>query len=115
MAGRRDGRWRLHLDGFPEVTTDELTLDEVETAERVCGVPYVLLNPHASAKEAKALLVLLMMRGGVPEKDALKAAGKLPLKTLAGAFVYEFPDELPATLAAEAPDPPSSGPTSAPG
>jgi hypothetical protein len=95
-AGLADGRWRVHLDGFPDVTTDELTLDDIETAERVCSVPWVLINPLASAKEAKALLTLLLIKGGIPEGEALKAAGKTPLTKLAHAFRYELPDRRPA-------------------
>jgi hypothetical protein len=116
-----DGRWRVHLDGFPDVTTDELTLDDIETAERVCGVPWVLINPLASAKEAKALLALLLMRADVPEQEALKAAGRTSLRKLAGAFRYELPERELSPAAAAArdgegePDPPLLAPTSAGG
>lgn len=99
MAQLMDGRWRVHLEGFPDVTTDELTLDDIETAERVCGVPWVLINPLASAKEAKALLVLLLMRADVTEPEALKVAGKVSLKKLAGAFRYELPQREPSPAA----------------
>ena len=92
-----EGRWRIHLDGFPDVTTDELTLDDIEMVERVCSVPWVLINPLASAKEAKGLLTVLLIRGGIPESEALKAAGKTTLKKLAGAFRYELEDRQPAT------------------
>lgn len=92
-----EGRWRVHLEGFPDITTDELTLDDIETAEKVASVPWVLINPLASAKEAKALLVLLLMRADVPETEALKAAGKVSLRQLAGAFRYELPERQPAT------------------
>jgi hypothetical protein len=114
----QDGRWRITLEGFPDVTTDELTLDDIETAEKVAGVPWVIINPLASAKEAKALLTLLLIRAGIPEAEALKAAGKTTLKKLAGAFRYEMPDRQPATGAATAggeSDPPSSAPTSVAG
>jgi hypothetical protein len=101
-----DGRWRIHLDGFPDVTTDELTLDDIETVEKVCSVPWVMVNPLASAKEAKGLLVVTLMRAGIPETEALKAAGKTTLRKLAAAFIYELPDrtaiEQPATGAGEA-------------
>lgn len=104
-----DGRWRVHLDGFPDVTTDDLTLDDIETAEKVCGVPWVLINPLASAKEAKALLTLLLIRAGIPEGEALKTAGRTSLRRLAGAFRYELPDreQTPAAAAdGSEPDPP---------
>jgi hypothetical protein len=114
----QDGRWRIVLDGFPDVTTDELTLDDIEIAEKVAGVPWVIINPLASAKEAKALLTLLLMRAGIPEGEALKAAGKTSLKKLAGAFRYELPERQPATRVTAGSGesgPPSSAPTSVAG
>jgi hypothetical protein len=95
----QDGRWRVSLEGFPDVTTDELTLDDIEIAEKIAGVPWVIMNPLASAKEAKALLTLLLINAGIPETEALKAAGKTSLRKLAGAFHYEVPDRQPATAA----------------
>lgn len=114
----RDGRWRVELEGFPPVTTDELTLDDIEIAEKVAGVPWVMMNPLASAKEAKALLTIMLVRAGIPEAEALQAAGKTTLRKLAGAFQYEIPDRSqPATGASsgEAPDPPRSALTSVTG
>ncbi len=105
-----DGRWRIRLDGFPDVTTDDLTLDDLETVEKVAGTPWVLINPLASVKEAKALLTVLLMRANVPETEALKAAGKTPLRQLAGAFTYETPERQrqPATGGeGDSSDPPS--------
>lgn len=102
-------RWRIRLEGFPDLTTDELTLDDIETAEKVCGVPWVLINPLASVKEAKALLALLLMRAGVPEAEALKAAGKTTLRKLAGAFTPELSTREPSPAVGDdgsEPDPP---------
>jgi hypothetical protein len=114
-----DGRWRIKLDGFPDVTTDELTLDDIETVEKVAGVPWVMINPLASAKEAKGLLTILLVRAGVAEDEALKAAGKTTLQKLAHAFTYEMPERQPAIVnmgSGEAvPDPPTLAPTSAGG
>lgn len=104
-----DGRWRVRLEGFPDVTTDELTLDDIETVERVAGVPWVLINPLASAKEAKGLLAILLVRAGIAEDEALKAAGKTNLRKLAVAFTYELPDRTPAPALetdGATPDPP---------
>lgn len=114
----QDGRWRVELEGFPSITTDELTLDDIETAEKVAGVPWVMINPLASAKEAKCLLTVMLMRAGIPEGEALKAAGKTSLRALAGAFRYEVPDRQPATLTAVGSadaGPPRLAPTSVPG
>jgi hypothetical protein len=117
-AHLHDGRWRIRLKGYPDVTTDELTLDDVEIAEKVAGVPWVLLNPLASAKEAKAFLTLTLMRAGVTEDEALKAASKTPLSDLASAFTFEMANRQPATTSiigkGEA-DPPSSAATSVTG
>lgn len=114
-----DGRWVVELDGFPPVTTDDMTLEDVELAERVCAVPWVLLNPLASAKEAKAMLTILLVRNGVPEDEAVKAAAKTPLTKLVRAFRYELPERRaqPATVTPGEGDdgPPAAAPTSAGG
>lgn len=110
----RDGCWRLHLDGVPDVTTDDLTLDDVEIAERVCGVPYVMLNPLASAKEAKALLTVLLVRAGRTEDDALEAARRTPLRVISRAFTWVPPDR-PLRAVGDDSDPPASAPTSVAG
>ncbi len=108
MAGEVNGSWLLHLDDpdVPDVSTDDLTLGDVELAEEVCGVPYVLLNPHASAREAKALLVVLLIRAGVDRDTALERATKLPLRQLAGAFTYVPPTKPQPAISAEAGAPP---------
>jgi hypothetical protein len=118
----RERAWLVRLEGFPEVSTGDLTLDEVALAEQVSGSPYTLMNPHASVKVAKALLVLMLkrarMREGHSEADAeaeaLRVAGEAPLRTLHGAFVFVPGDGSPATDDDE-PLPPSSAPTSATG
>lgn len=116
-----DGAWLMRHAGV-EVSTDDLTLDELDVAERACGTPYVLLQPLARARDAKALLAVCLIRGKVAagasrqqaEDEALAAAGSLTLGELAGAFQW-----VPATdpqPAPEAPtDPPSSAVTSAAG
>jgi hypothetical protein len=111
-----DARWRVALDGFPSITTDELTLDDIEIAEKVAGVPWVMINPLASVKEAKALLTVMLVRAGIPEDEALKAAGKTTLGKLANAFTVELPDRQPATVVGAGDgDPPPSAPTSVAG
>lgn len=99
-----DGRWRVHLEPYPDVTTDDLTLDDIDQAEQVCGIPWVLINPLASAKEAKAMLVLLLVHAGVAEDEALTAAGRTPLRALAVAFTYEMPDRTQPATAEDSPD-----------
>jgi len=113
----QDGRWRVELEGFPAITTDELTLDDIEIVEKIAGVPWVMINPLATAKEAKGMLTVMLVRAGIPEGEALKAAGKTSLRKLATAFRYELPDrDQPATAVTSGSrddaGPPSSAPTS---
>jgi hypothetical protein len=111
---RRERAWLVTLDGYPTVSTNDLTLDEVEVVERVCGVPYSLLNPLASVKVAKALFVVLAMRAGETEDAAVARLGKLSLRALHSAFTFDpGTDGPPPATAAEVADPPSSAPTSA--
>jgi hypothetical protein len=110
-----DGCWRLHLDGVPDVTTDELTLDDVEIAERVCDVPYPLLNPLASARQAKALLTVLLVRAGRSEDEALETASRTPLRVISQAFTWVPPDRPLRAVSDGTTDPPSSAPTSVAG
>lgn len=109
MAGTTDnlhGSFTLHLEGFPDCSTLDMTLGDVELAEEVCGVPYVMLNPLASAKEAKALLVVMLVRAGVEKDAALTQATQLSLRQLAGAFTYVAPERLVPAATAEGGDPP---------
>jgi len=110
----RDGSWLLRLDGYPEVSTDDLTLDELEVAERACNVPYTLMDPHASVRIAKAMLAVLLIKAGATEDEAIRKAGKLPVAKLHGAFTYVRPTKpAPAAAAGGAPaDPPLSAATS---
>ena len=116
-AGTRQGSWLCELEGYPAVSTDDLTLDEVQIAERACGTPYTLMDPHVSVRIDKALLAILMVKAGMPEDQALRKAGKLTLSKLHGAFTY-VPATAPAPAAVEDDEPagpPSSAPTSEPG
>jgi len=111
---RRERAWIVHLDGYPAVSTNDLTLDEVEVVERVCETPYSLLNPLASVKIAKALFVVLAMRAGETEEAAITRLGKLSLRALHTAFTFDpGTDGPPPATPEEVPDPPTSAPTSA--
>lgn len=120
---RRDGSWLLKLEGHPEVSTDDLTLDELETAERACDVPYTLMDPHVSIRIAKALLGVMLTRANLAagmeqkqaEDQALKAAGKLPVRKLHGAFTYVPATKPPAAAGGAPADPPALAPTSSAG
>jgi hypothetical protein len=93
----RERSWTVRVAGFPEVSTNDLTLDEAALAERVSGVPYTIMNPHANVKVAKALLAVLLTRArmleGKPreiaENEAIETAGTMPLSTLHGAFLFD--------------------------
>lgn len=95
MAGR-ERHWLVEVEGFDPITTSELTIGEAELAETVSGVPYTLMNPVASVKVAKALLVILLKRSrvnaGLPvalaESEALAAVDGMPLSVLQGAFTF---------------------------
>lgn len=118
----RERSWIVRFEGFPEASTTDLTLDEAALAEQVSGVPYTIMNPLASVKVAKALLVLALkrakMRDGVPEAEAetaaLKAASSATLEVLAGAFEF-VPGEVDLPAAEGDASPPRSAPTSATG
>lgn len=126
MASKRDGSWLVRLEGYPDTDTDDLTLDEVDLAEKVSGVPYTLMDPHLSVRVAKALLGVVLLRANLAagmaqeaaEDDAVKAAGKLTTRKLHGAFVYQAPGRKvtpPAIAGGEPAGPPVLAPTSVDG
>lgn len=123
---RRTGCWLVDLEGYPPVSTDDLTLDELEVAERVSGVPWSLMDPHVSVRIAKALLGLLLVKANVAtgmapaaaEDDAMRRVGRLPVRQLHGAFTYLPPGDPRATASADQEaenDPPALAPTSVAG
>lgn len=110
-----DGAWLCKLEGYPDVSTDDLTLDELDMAERACGLPYSLMDPHAGAKIAKALFAVMLYRAkldaGLPtaqaEEEAVAAAGKVTTRRLHGAFTYvPATHPAPATSRGGTQDPP---------
>lgn len=107
--------WRVDLDGYPSITTDELTLDEVEIVERVSGTPWVVINPTNSLKCAKALFVVMAVRAGLSEDDALAQAAALPLKRIKRSFTFVQGDAALPGEGGDQEDPPVSAPTSATG
>jgi hypothetical protein len=107
--------WRVDLDGYPSITTDELTLDEVELVEKVAGVPWVAINPTNSLRCAKALFVVMAVRAGVAEDEAIKSVSSMTLKKIKRSFTFVQGDAQPVTETDVDADPPSSAPTSATG
>lgn len=118
----QDGSWTIRLEGHEQVSTDDLTLDELEMAERACGVPYTLMDPHVSVRIAKALLAVCLLRANLragmaeaaAEDDALRRVRKLTTAALHGAFQWVPPGKpRPPATGTEAPaDPPLSAATS---
>jgi len=102
----RDGNWRIRLelpDGrVLESSTDDLTLQQFDVAERASGIPWALWDPRRSVRVAMGLFVVLMVNDGTTEDVALGLVQQLPGKTLTGAFEWEAPtDPLPAIGSAE--------------
>ena len=110
-----DYHWRVEFDGYPPVTTDEMTLDEVEMIERVTDTPWVNLNPRASMKVAKAMVVVLAMRAGMAENEAFEQLGSMNLKSIKRTFIFVEGDAGDRPPAKADSDPPSLAPTSATG
>jgi hypothetical protein len=110
-----DGRhWTVAVEGHEPTTTNDLTLAEVEIAERVSGVPWVLMNPHASMSVAIALVAIVARRSGMGDDEAVEYARALPVHRLHRAFVF-VPGERPDGDDELERDPPRSAPTSASG
>jgi len=92
----RTGHWLCKLEGYPDLDTDQLRLKDVVIAEKVCGLPYTMLDPRASTQVAIALFVLMLVRQGVDEDEAIEQAENLHVQVLHGAFTYvEHPTESP--------------------
>jgi len=90
----RTGHWLCKLEGYPDLDTDHLLLKDVVVAEKVCGLPYTMLDPRASTQVAIALFALMLIRQGEDEDVAVEAARNLTVQVLHGAFTYvEHPTE----------------------
>lgn len=106
----RDGSWlvRLKLDDGRELeaSTDDLTLTQLDVAERASAIPWPLMDPRRSSRVAMALFAVLLIRSGEAEDKALQLAAEMPASKLHGAFTYVPPeDPLPATGEANASPP----------
>lgn len=111
-AGRH---WTVAVEGHEPTTTNDLTLAEVEVAERVSGVPWVLMNPHASMSVAIALVAIVARRTGMNDDEAVEYARALPVSRLHRAFVFvpgEHPD---GDEGGDDEGPPAGAPTSSGG
>ncbi len=63
-------RWEIKPPGTDyRMTTDDFTLDEVESIEEPTQVPGMLLDP-SNFKVARAMLIVAMLRAGIPDDQA---------------------------------------------
>lgn len=108
--------WIIRVEGYPPVTTNELTLDEAAIIEEVSGIPYSIMNPLGSVKVAKGCVAVVARRSGMGDEAAVAYAGSAPLTVLHRAFEYvPDTDDEPTVDEGDDGGPPSSAPTSAGG
>lgn len=93
-------RWRITLDlpDLPAFTVDEdnLTLLEMETAERMSGSSWLTLDPRQSAKKAVAILsAALVHRVGLTEAGARERLSGVTTMHAAGAVSEYLADADP--------------------
>lgn len=106
----------MRVDGHAPLSTNDLTLAEVEVVEGVSGVPWSLMNPLANIKVATGLLAVAAMHGGMVEREAIEYARSRPLEVLAGAFEFRVGDDPPEPAeGGGGDDPPPSAATSSGG
>lgn len=97
-------RWRLTVD-VPEIGTvvvdeDNVTLLEMETAERIAGTSWLTLDPRRSARNSAALIqAALMHRYGMDRAGAAEAIKALTTRDLVGSFVEYLADADPFPVA----------------
>lgn len=110
--------WIIRLPGLPEVDTDQLTLDDAETAEKASGTAWSQLNPGARARDAAALALVVALRAGKTEDEAGDYVKALTLADLRGdgegafTFVLETNGGRKTAQAGGDPLPPSQAPSS---
>lgn len=105
-AGASAAMWKAEWDGVA-FTEQDVTLDELEIAERLSGRNWSQLNPMTSASNCKAMFVaVLMCRHGLSEKDAKARVSSWPVSALLdGLGEYEV---TPAPFGDGEAEPPSS-------
>ena len=93
-------RWRLTVDvgdlGPLVVDEDNMTLLEMETAERISGSTWVTLDPRRSARNSAAVVTAaLMHRHDLSRAEASEAIRHLTARDLAGSFSEYLSDADP--------------------
>lgn len=87
-----------------DFNTDDLTLGEAERVEAYTGESWLTLNPLRTAKHCTAVMLVVLLRKGVAEDEALKEIQAIPL-TKALDFVKYVDPDLPWEYANGMPDP----------
>lgn len=92
-------RWRVEALGLV-VDEDNITLAELETAERLSGRTWLVLDPRQSARSAVAVLAsALHHRSGVELVDAQRQAGELSALSVAASCSDYLADADPFPVA----------------
>lgn len=79
-------RWEIRPPGTDYVmSTDDFTLDEVESIEEQTQVPWLLLDP-SNFKVARAMLAVAMIRAGVPDEEIPERMRGWRLEDMHGVF-----------------------------
>jgi hypothetical protein len=102
-------RWEIKPPGTDyRMTTDDFTLDEIESMEEQTQVPWMLLDP-SNFKVARAMLIVAMIRAGVPDADVAEQMKGWTTKDMHGVFTLIPPRKTQKAPAAEVPAvPPTS-------
>ena len=110
MWRMREGRevvaWIVKWDG-EEMSSDDLTMEELEAIEDMTGGSWSMLNPVRSVKDAKALLVVAMIRGGADKPDVEKRVRSLTVADIKDAFDWRADDADPLAVVATSTESPS--------
>jgi hypothetical protein len=74
--------------GGQVLTTEDLTLDEIEVVEADAGESWLFIvqAPAKSARHAKAVLTAVLRHGGMDAAEASKVAGALTLREVLDCF-----------------------------
>lgn len=79
--------WLIKIDGH-EVSSDDLTLDDLDALEKATGTPWSALNPWRHATHAREFIRRALVLSGVPQEDADARADNLRLSDIKGAFDF---------------------------
>jgi hypothetical protein len=79
-------RWEIKVpDSDFRMTTDDLTVDEIESCEEQTQVPWLLMDP-SNFKVARAYLAVALIRMGLSDDEAVARIKSWHLADLNGVF-----------------------------